>query len=199
MWISVCLNWEMNFNTKNDGKKSFSYETKALMSFISMRRMSLWCPITKRKEITMWIHVCPNWQMNFNTKNDGKKSFSYLTRALMPFIPIREMSLWCPIMKIKEINMWINVYPNWKMNFDSKNGRKGGFSYETKASKSFITIRRLYLQFPIRKRKEIIMWIRVCPNRWMDINFKNSRKRSFSYETKHEYLLSQWGECVYDA
>ena len=44
---------------KNDGKRSFSYETKASMSFIPMRRMSLWCSIMKRKEIAMWIHVCP--------------------------------------------------------------------------------------------------------------------------------------------
>ena len=39
-------------NTKNDGQKSFSYESKESMSFIPTRRMSLWCPIMKRKEIT---------------------------------------------------------------------------------------------------------------------------------------------------
>ena len=31
-------------------KKNFSYETKAPMSFIPIRRISLWCPIFKRKE-----------------------------------------------------------------------------------------------------------------------------------------------------
>ena len=28
--------------------------------------------------------------------------------------------------------MWIRVYPNWKINFKSKNGRKTSFSYEIK-------------------------------------------------------------------
>ena len=31
--------------------------------------------------------------------------------------------------------MWIYVYPYWKTNFNSKNGRKTSFSYETKTSK----------------------------------------------------------------
>ena len=53
---------------KNDGKRSFSYETKASMSFIPIRRMCLWHPIMKRKEITMLTHVCPNWQMSFGSK-----------------------------------------------------------------------------------------------------------------------------------
>ena len=37
----------MNFNSKND-EKSFSNETKALTSFIPMRRMSLQFPIMKK-------------------------------------------------------------------------------------------------------------------------------------------------------
>ena len=30
--------------------------------------------------------------------------------------------------------MWIRIYPNWKMNLNSKNGTNWSFSYETKAS-----------------------------------------------------------------
>ena len=36
---------------KDGQKKSFSYETKAIMSLNPKRRMSLWFPIMKRKEI----------------------------------------------------------------------------------------------------------------------------------------------------
>ena len=32
-----------------------------------------------------------------------------------------------------------------------------------------------------------------------EINSKNGTKRSFSYEAKHQYHLSQWGERVYGA
>ena len=62
---------------KKDGKKSFSYETKLLMSSIPIRRMCLCCPIVKRKQIVTCIHVYPNWQMSFDSKeNGGKESLS---------------------------------------------------------------------------------------------------------------------------
>ena len=66
-----------------------------------------------------------------------------------------------------------------QMDFNSKNGRKWSFSDETKASISFIPIRRMCLWCPIMKTKEIIFWIRVCPNQWTIINSKNSREKFF--------------------
>ena len=115
-------------------KKSFSYKTKALISFIPMGRMHLWGLIMKGKEIILWICVCRNQPMNINSKNGGKRCFSYKNKASIPFIPIRRMCLWCRIMKWKEIMMWIRVYAIWKTNFNSINGRKRSISYETKAS-----------------------------------------------------------------
>ena len=50
----------ITMSPKNGGKKSFSYETKASMSFIPMRIMHLWFSIMKRNEIIMRIHVYPN-------------------------------------------------------------------------------------------------------------------------------------------
>ena len=38
------------------------------------------------------------------------------------------------------------------------------------------------------KKKEIIMQIRVCPNRRTNINSKNGRKSSFSFETKDQFI-----------
>ena len=43
------------------------------------------------------------------------------------------MNLLCPIINRKEIIKWIRVYPNWETNFNSKNGTKRSFPYETKA------------------------------------------------------------------
>ena len=106
--------------------------------FILISGMNLRCPIIKRKEIIMWLHVYPIWKINFNSKNGRKRSFSYETKASISFIPTRRMNLWCPIIERKEIITWIQVYPNWKMNFSSKNGRKRSFCYETKASISLI-------------------------------------------------------------
>ena len=159
MWIHVYPNWNTNFNSKSDNKRSFSYETKASISLIPKGRMFLWCLITKRKEIIMWIHVYSNWNTNFNSKIGNKRSFSYDTKSSISFILKRRMCLQRPIMKKKVIIMGIHVYPNWNTNFNSKIGNKGRFSYETKASISLIPKRRMCLWCPIMKRKEIIMWI----------------------------------------
>ena len=87
------LNGKWTLTLKNNGKRSFSYETKASMSFIPIRRMSLWCPIMKRKEIITWIHVVPFDKWTLTLKNDEKKSISYKTKASMPFSPMQEISL----------------------------------------------------------------------------------------------------------
>ena len=143
MSIDVYPKWNTNLLSKNGRKTSSSYETKASKSFIPTRKMWLWCLIMKRMEIIIWIHVYPNWKTNFNSRKGRKGSFSDETKALISSIPMKRMCLWCPMTKKKEIIMSIHVYPNWKTNFDSKNGRKTSFSYETKLSKSFITIRRM--------------------------------------------------------
>ena len=184
MWKYIYPNWKTYFNSKIGNMRSFSYETKASISLIPMRRMCLWCPIMKRKEIIMWIHVYPNWNTNFNSKIGNKRSFSYETKASISLIPSTRKCLWFPIMKRKEIIIWIHIYPNWKMCFNYKIGNKKGFYYETKAPISLIPTRRMCLWFPIMKRKEIIMWIYVYPNWKMNFNSKNGNKRSFSYETK---------------
>ena len=161
MSIHVHPNWKTNANSKNGRKTSFSYEAKASKSFIPTTKMWLWCPIIKTKDIVMWIHVYPNWKTNFNSKNVRKTSFSYETKASKSFFSMRRMWLWHPIMKRKEIIMWIHIYPYGKMNFDSKNGWKTSFSYEIKASKSFISMKRIWLWCPIMKKKDIIMRIHV--------------------------------------
>ena len=181
IWIHVYPNWKTYFNSKIGNKKGLYYETKASISLIPMRRTCLWCPIMKRKEIVMWIHVYRNWKSNFNSQISNKTSFSYESKASISLIPLGRMCLWFPIIKRKEIIMWIHIYPNWKMNIDSKNGRKWSFSYETNASKSFIPTRRMWLWCPIMKWKEIIMWINVYPNWRTHFNSKTCRKRSFSY------------------
>ena len=134
MWIQVDPSWKTNLNSKNGKKWSFSYETKASKSFITTKRMRLWCLIMKRKEIIMWIHVYPNWKTNLNSNNGRKTSFSFEIKASKSFITIKRMRLWCPIMKRKEIIIRIHVYPNWQMNFSFKKWCEVKFSYETKAS-----------------------------------------------------------------
>ena len=57
MWIHVYPNWNTNLNSKIGNKRRFSYDTKVSISLIPKRRMCLWCPIKKRKEIIMWTEV----------------------------------------------------------------------------------------------------------------------------------------------
>ena len=129
-----------------------------------MTRTCLQCLAMKWNEITIWIHVYPNWKKYFNSKIGNKKGFYYETKASLSLIPTRRMCLWCPIMKRKEIIMWIQVYPNWNTNFNSKKGNRRSFSCDTKASISLILMRRMSLWWPIVKKKEIIMWFWVHPS-----------------------------------
>ena len=135
----------MSFNSKIGNKRSFSYETKSSISIIPQRKKCLWCLITKKKVIIMWIHVYPKWNTNFNSKIGNKRSFSYETKASISLIPKRRMCLWSRITKRKDIIMWIEVYPNWNTNFNSKIGNKRSFSYETNSSISLIPKRRMCL------------------------------------------------------
>ena len=76
--IKVCLIWWTSFDSReNGGKKSFSYQTKASISHIPIKRTWLWCPITKKLKIITRIQVYLISWMNFDHKeNGGKKSFS---------------------------------------------------------------------------------------------------------------------------
>ena len=123
--------------------------------------------------------------------------FSFETKDSISFIRIKRMFWWCLIMKGKKIIMWIHVCPNRRTNINSKNCRKRCFSYETKASISFIPMRWLHLWCLIMKGKEINLWIRVYRNQPMNINSKNGGKRFFLMKPKHLYHLSQWGEWIY--
>ena len=131
----------------------------------------------------MWINVYPSWKMNFGYKNGRKWSFSFETKASKSFISTSRMCLSCPILKRKEIIMWIQVYLNWKTNFNSRNSRKRNCSYETKALVSFFPIRRMWLWCPFLKKKEIIICIHVYPNWKTNFDSKHGWKWSFSRET----------------
>ena len=167
-----------NFNSKKGKRRSFSYETKASIPFIPIRTMCLWCPILKRNEIIMWIHVCPIQWMNINSKNYRQRFFLVIPKHQY------QLSQWGQ--SIYGAQSWKErrFCPNQWTNINPKNCRKRSFSYETKASISFIPIRIMCLYYPILKRKEIITWICDWPNLWTNINSKNSRKKSFSYEPK---------------
>ena len=100
-------------------KKRFLYETKASMSFIPMSGTSLWCLITKRKDVIRWFDfvLIDKWTLILKR---GKKRFSYETKVSMSFILMSGTCLWCPITKSEQITIWIRVCPNWEMNINSK-------------------------------------------------------------------------------
>ena len=114
VWIHVYLNWKMTFNSKNGRKRDFSYETKASKSFIPMRRICLWCPIIKRNEVITWIRVYLNWQTNFESKYWWDAKFFLWNQSINPYIQMRRINLCCPIIKRKEIVMWMHSYSQLK-------------------------------------------------------------------------------------
>ena len=93
--------------------------------------------------------------------------------------------------------MWIRVYPNRKMNFNSKNGLKRSFSYEIKAS--------FYLSqwgewicgtWLLKERRLLCKSVIIAIQRWTLILTMVERE-VFLMWPKHQYLLSQWGEMYW--
>ena len=65
MRIHVRQLYGINFDFReNDGKKSFSCETKVSISCIIMRWMYFYSPITKRMEAFIKIHLCHIYRWN---------------------------------------------------------------------------------------------------------------------------------------
>ena len=159
--MRVYPNWKMNFNSKNGRRRCFSLETNAIISYIPIKRMCLWCLIMIGRENIIWICVCPNRRMNINSKNGRKKCFSYETKARMPFIPMRRMWFWCVIMKEKrllcefifaQIDEWTLILKMTESEVFLMNPNHQ-FIYPNK---------EMNLWCPIIKGKEIIMRIRIC-------------------------------------
>ena len=131
--MNPCLSQlKINFNSKNGRKRSFSYETKASISFIPTRRMNLWCPIIERNEIVTWIQVYANWKMNFSSKNGRKRSFCYESKASMSLIAIRRMCLWFPITGQRRFIREFMLIPIDGRTLVPKNGGKSSFSMKPK-------------------------------------------------------------------
>ena len=167
-------------------KKSFSYETKASMSFIPIRRINLSYSIMKRNEITMWIRVCPTCETNFNSKKGRRRSFVNQTKASMLFILISKTNLWHPMMKRMGSTIWIRICLNWQMNINSRNDGKKSFSFETKASILLILMRRMSLWCTIMEGKEITMCICifVLVDKWT-LTLKILERKTFLMKPKH--------------
>ena len=124
-----------------DRKRSFSYETKSSMSFISIRRTSLWCPIMKRKEIIMWIHVCPNWQRNFDSKKWLKEKLFLWNQSINVIYPKKGQWVYGTQSSKEKILLYESAFsPIDRGTLILKRNRKRRFRYKTKASMSFTLI-----------------------------------------------------------
>ena len=126
------------------------------------------------------------WNTNFNSKIGNKRSFSYETKASISLIPKRRMCLWYLITKRKEIIMWIDVYPNWNLNFNSKVGNRRSFSYETQASISLIPSRIIFLWCPITKKRWLLCESMSIPTEIRTSILKLAIRKAFLMKPKHQ-------------
>ena len=84
---------------KNGGKRSISYETNTLMSFILMSRMSLWSQSWNKKRLLYESVFVLIDKWTFILKNGGKKSFSYETKSSM---------------SLSQKGEWVYSFQSWK-------------------------------------------------------------------------------------
>ena len=68
--------------------------------------------------------------------------------------------------KEKKIILWIHVYPTWKTNFDSKNGKKWSFSDKTKASKSYHNKENVFIVSNHEKKRDY--FVNPCLSQFKD-------------------------------
>ena len=128
--MNPCLpNWKMNLNSKNGTKRSFSYETKASTHLSQWVEWIYAAQSLKERRLLSESIFIPIERWTLILKKVETKVF-LVKPIINSFIPMSRMNLWCPIIKRKEIIMWIHVYPNWKINFNSKKRRNKSFSYE---------------------------------------------------------------------
>ena len=109
------------------------------------------------------------------------------------------MSLWCPIMKKRRLLCESEFFPNNKLNLTLKNDGKRSFSYETKASMSIIPMSRMSYWYQSWKERRLLCESEFVLIEKRSLIPKNRGKKSFSYETKDQCHLPQWGEWVYGA
>ena len=156
----------MNINSKNDGKKSFSYETKAPMS--SNRENEYMVPNhEKRRRLLCESMFIPIDKMNFNSKEWWKEKLFLWNQSINAIYPKEENKLMVPNLEKKE-NYYVNPCLSWMtMNFNSKNDEKISFSNETKALMSFSPLRRMNLWCPIMKKMRLLYESVFVPiDRW---------------------------------
>ena len=94
-----------NLILKNDGKLSFSYETKDLLIYPNEENEFMLSNHEKERRLlceSMFILID---RRTLILKSGGKRSFSYETKASMTFILMSGMSLWLPILKRNKIIM----------------------------------------------------------------------------------------------
>ena len=93
----------------NGGKKSFSFETKILISFIPTSGMSLQYPIIKKKkEIITWICVYPNWQTNFDSKKWWEEKCFLWNQSISIIYPNEKNEFMLPNHE-KKVDYYVNL------------------------------------------------------------------------------------------
>ena len=96
---------KLTLNLKHGGKRRFSYETKASMSFIPMNRTSYGTQSRKERRLLCESMFILTDRRTLILKKGGKRTFSYETKESMSIIPVSITSLLCPIKKENKIIM----------------------------------------------------------------------------------------------
>ena len=136
---------------------------QSINSFIPIGRMDLWSPIIKRNEIIMWICVYPNWKMNFNCKNDRKRSFSSESKAS---ILLSQREEWiCRAQSLKERRLLCEsvFVPTKRQTLIPKMVEREVFLMKHKHQIIYPNKDNEFVGLIIKKN-EIILWIRIYPN-----------------------------------
>ena len=141
------------------------------MPLILVQGMSLWCLIMKRKEIIVWIHLCPNLQMNFDSKKLWEQKLCKWNQSINVIYPNGVNEFMMPNHGKNEFTIWICVCPNWQININSKKWHKEEFFIWNLSINVIYPNEEIEFTVPNHEKKRVTMWIHACSN-WK-INFNS--------------------------
>ena len=115
--------------------------------------------------------------------------FFFWNQSINSFTPKRRISLLCQIMKRTKIVIQIHVYTSGQTKFNSKNSEKRSLSYETKASMSFIVIRKWVYGSSTWKERTLLCESVPTPIGRKTLILKMVGSEVFFLKPKHQFII----------
>ena len=154
--------------------------------------------IMKTKEITMWTRVCPNWQINFNTKKWWKDKLFLWNQSINVIDPNKEKEFMVPNREKKKRLLCESIFvPNKKWTLTLKIMEREPFFMKPKHQCHLSQCWEwVYNAQSWKERRLLCNPVFALTDKW-PLTLKMMKREAYLMKLKHQCHLSKWGEWVY--